>query len=82
MVYLQSSGIAKELGFKIERLNLYGMLRSLGKSKISASTFARLNPKGKFLCTMRGHAFVIIDGKVLNQASDRVFLTSVFKVAD
>lgn len=74
--------VAKEMGFKIERLNFYEMLRSLKKSKISASTFARLNPKGKFLCAMRGHAFVIIDGKVMNQESDRVFLTNVYKVID
>lgn len=62
---------ANTLGINFKKITL--------DRRMSASTFARMNPKGRFYVTMKGHCFAIVDGKVCNTHSDRVFVTSAYQ---
>ena len=54
------------------------------KRNMTTITFIKNNPVGKFLVVVRGHAFSIIDGKVVGNSSDATMkkrvINSAFKI--
>lgn len=62
--------IAEQLGLNFKRIAF--------KSRFSVSTFAKLNPKGRYIVTHKGHAFPIIDGEIID-ANPRKFVLEIYK---
>lgn len=86
--YAKESGRKARKGWYSEILldyvsRQYGLnFKRIKTERMNVRRFIQEHPVGRFYLNMRGHAFNVIDGKLIGQVSDRVFVTNVWEFVE